>query len=131
MCTLSIRISSLRACSAYASVRYMYDEGIQNKHMKNRKTDVCTEHTRKELMCNGDAESCWRPYSAGVHQCLTRFRTYKQKPGRGAGLREIETFRKVPLQVNFLDDDILHCLLLALKSKNLKKSLSKISAKIF
>ncbi len=27
------------------------------------------------------------------------------------GLRQINTCRKVPLRVNFLDDDILHCLL--------------------
>jgi hypothetical protein len=27
------------------------------------------------------------------------------------GLRQINTCRKVPLQINFLDDDILHCLL--------------------
>ncbi len=38
---------------------------------------------------------------------LTRFRTYKmlhhpkQKPSRGGGLRQINTYRKVPLQVNF------------------------------
>jgi hypothetical protein len=30
---------------------------------------------------------------------------------RVLGLRQINTCRKVPLQVNFLDDDILHCLL--------------------
>jgi hypothetical protein len=41
---------------------------------------------------------------------LTRLRTYKiarppkQKPSRGGGLRQINTCRKVPLQVNFLDD---------------------------
>ncbi len=33
------------------------------------------------------------------------------KPRRGGGLRQINTRRKVPLQVNFLDDDTLHCLL--------------------
>ncbi len=44
---------------------------------------------------------------------MARFRTYKiarppkQKPRRGRGLRQINTCRKVPLQVNFLDDDIL------------------------
>jgi hypothetical protein len=43
---------------------------------------------------------------------LTRFRTYEiatppqQKPRRGGGL-----CRKVPLQINFLEDDILHCFL--------------------
>ncbi len=35
----------------------------------------------------------------------------KQKPRRGGGLRQINTCRKVPIQVNFLDDDILHCFL--------------------
>jgi hypothetical protein len=45
---------------------------------------------------------------------LTRFRTYtkfladpKQRPRSGGGLRQINTCRKVPLQVNFLDDNIL------------------------
>ncbi len=44
---------------------------------------------------------------------LARFRTYKilldhskQKPRRGGGLRQINTCRKVPVQVNS-DDDIL------------------------
>ena len=35
----------------------------------------------------------------------------KQKPRRGGGLRQINTRRKVPLQVNFSDNDILHCFL--------------------
>ncbi len=40
---------------------------------------------------------------------LTRFLTYKlpyhpkQKPRRGGGLRQINTYRQVPLQVNFLE----------------------------
>ncbi len=44
---------------------------------------------------------------------LTRFRTYKlldhpkQKTRNGGGLRQINTCRKVLLQVNFLDYDIL------------------------
>jgi hypothetical protein len=29
------------------------------------------------------------------------------------GLRHIKTCRKAPLQVNFLDDDILHCLVMS------------------
>ncbi len=33
------------------------------------------------------------------------------KPRRGGGLRQINTCRKVSLQVNFLDEDTLHCLL--------------------
>jgi hypothetical protein len=43
---------------------------------------------------------------------LTRFRNHKiarppkQKPRRGGVLRQINTCREVPLQVNFLDDDI-------------------------
>ncbi len=32
---------------------------------------------------------------------------HKQKPRRGGGLKQINTCRKVPLHVNFLDDDIL------------------------
>jgi hypothetical protein len=35
----------------------------------------------------------------------------KQKSRRGGGLRQINTCGKVPLQVNFLDDDILNCFL--------------------
>jgi hypothetical protein len=31
----------------------------------------------------------------------------KQKPMSGGGIRQINSCRKVPLQVNFLDDDIL------------------------
>jgi hypothetical protein len=43
---------------------------------------------------------------------LTRFRAKlldhpKQKARRGGGLRQMNTCRKVPLQVNFLYDDIL------------------------
>jgi hypothetical protein len=44
---------------------------------------------------------------------LTRFKTYKiarpteTKTQEGRGLRQINTCRKVPLQINFLDDDIL------------------------
>ncbi len=34
-----------------------------------------------------------------------------QKPRRGGGLKQISTCRKVPLQLNFLDDDISHCFL--------------------
>jgi hypothetical protein len=47
---------------------------------------------------------------------LTRLRTYKialppqTKPRRGGGLRQINTCRKDPLQVNFLDNDIWHLL---------------------
>jgi hypothetical protein len=50
---------------------------------------------------------------------LTRFRTCKialppkQNPRRGRGLRQINICRKVPLQVNFLDNDIWHCFLSA------------------
>jgi hypothetical protein len=44
-------ISSLSALSGYAPVPYVYAEGIQNENLKSRKTDVCTEHMRKELMC--------------------------------------------------------------------------------
>ncbi len=48
---------------------------------------------------------------------MTRFSTYKiatptqTKPRKGVGLRQIKTCSKVPIQVNFLDDDILHCFL--------------------
>jgi hypothetical protein len=50
----------------------------------------------------------WSPYSAGVNNLyLTRFRTYKiaappqTKPRRGGGIIQINTYRKVPLQINF------------------------------
>ncbi len=49
---------------------------------------------------------------------LIRFRTYnialptpKQKPRRGGSLRQINTCRKVPLKVNFLDTENWHCFL--------------------
>ncbi len=48
---------------------------------------------------------------------LTRFKTYKiarpspSKPRRRGGFRQINICRKVPLQVIFSDDDILHCFL--------------------
>ncbi len=38
----------------------------------------------------------------------------KQKPRRGGCLRQKNTCHRVPLQVNFLDDDILHCFLIFL-----------------
>jgi hypothetical protein len=48
---------------------------------------------------------------------LTRFRTHKivrlpqtKNEGRG-GLKQINTCRKVLLQVNFFSDEILHCFL--------------------
>jgi hypothetical protein len=55
----------------------------------------------------GGVESCWRPYSAGLY--LTRFRIYnykiakppKTKTQEGRGIRQINTYRKVPLQVIF------------------------------
>jgi hypothetical protein len=68
----------------------------------------------------------WRWCSEGVESCrdhilqefytlyLTRFRTNKiarlhpkQKTRRGGGLRQINTCCKFPIQVNFLDDDII------------------------
>jgi hypothetical protein len=42
---LSLRTSSWCACSVHASVPYLHAEGIQNEHLKNRKTDA-----HKELM---------------------------------------------------------------------------------
>jgi hypothetical protein len=64
---------------------------------------------------------CWRPYLAGVlHSVSDQIQKLepsklldhpKQKPRKGGGLRQINTRRKIHLQVNFLDDDILHCLL--------------------
>jgi hypothetical protein len=41
-------------------------------------------------------ELCWRPNSLGVS-----LKHPKQKPRRGGGIRQINTCRKVPLQVNF------------------------------
>ncbi len=66
----------------------------------------------------GGGEGCWVLLETIL--CRTRFRfgTYtqlldnpKQKPRRGGGLLQINTCRKVPLQVHFLDDDILQCFL--------------------
>jgi hypothetical protein len=57
-------------------------------------------------------ELCWRPYSAGALCILpdsepTKLPYHpKQKPKREGGLRQINTCFKVPLQVNFLDNDI-------------------------
>ncbi len=34
----------------HASIPYAHAEGIQNEHLKNRKTDAHAEHARKELM---------------------------------------------------------------------------------
>ncbi len=42
-------ISSLSSLSGSAPVPYVYAEGIQNENLKSRKTDVCTEHMRKEI----------------------------------------------------------------------------------
>jgi hypothetical protein len=47
---LSARIGSWRACSVHESIPYAHAEGIQNEHLKNRKTDAYAEHARKELM---------------------------------------------------------------------------------
>jgi hypothetical protein len=47
---LSARISSWHTCWVHASIPYAHAEGIQNEHLKNRKTDAHAEHARKELM---------------------------------------------------------------------------------
>jgi hypothetical protein len=40
--------------------------------------------------------------------CLTRFKTYKiARPAQTRGWGQINTCRKVPLQLNFLDDTTL------------------------
>jgi hypothetical protein len=48
--------------------------------------------------------------------CVNKYPAYTYTVCKGGGygvlgLRQINTCRKVPLHVNFLDDDILHCLL--------------------
>ncbi len=47
--------------------------------------------------------------------CVNKYTVYTYtvcKGGYGVlGLRQINTCRKLPLKVNFLDDDIMHCLL--------------------
>jgi hypothetical protein len=57
----------------------------------------------------GGVELCWRPFLQELNTMyLTRFRkykncfTFKEKPRRGGGLRQINACRTVPLQVNFL-----------------------------
>ncbi len=45
--------------------------------------------------------------------CVNKYTVYKYTVCRGGGvlgLRQINTRRKVPIQDNFLGDDILHCL---------------------
>jgi hypothetical protein len=61
----------------------------------------------------GGVKLCLRPYSAGPDAEPTKLVVHpEQKPRRGgAGLRQINTCRKVPLQENLLDDDILNCFL--------------------
>jgi hypothetical protein len=49
-CMLSACISSWPLCSVHASIPYAHAEGIQNEHLKNRKTDAHAKHARKELM---------------------------------------------------------------------------------
>jgi hypothetical protein len=61
-------------------------------------------------------QSCWRPYSGSVLYLTrdsepTKLLDHRKKPMRGGDLRQINICRKVPLQVNFLDDDIMHCFL--------------------
>ncbi len=47
--------------------------------------------------------------------CVNKYTVYTYARGGGGywvlGLRHINPWRKVPIKVNFLDDDILHCLL--------------------
>ncbi len=66
---------------------------------------------------------------------LTRFRTYKiarpppqTKTQEGRGPRQKNTCRKVPLKVNFLDDDIL---LWCLNSQSMVKTLGKMTYETF
>ncbi len=46
------------------------------------------------------------------------------------GLRQVNTCREVPLQVNFIDDDILHCLLRVLSFYGCSKTRILLSAEI-
>ncbi len=89
------------------------------------------EHNRMGLTVYTD--SVWLGGSGGMFNCvgdhilqeintllLTRFRPYKiatkQKPRRGGGLRQINTCRRVPLQVNFYNNNILALLSISVYS---------------
>ncbi len=65
---LSVRITSWRACSVHASLPDVHADGIQNKHLINRKTDVHAKHARKELMRMLRVASA---PDAQLHQLLT------------------------------------------------------------
>jgi hypothetical protein len=52
----------LTVCSVHASVPNVYDEGIQNEHLKNGKTDVHAEHACVKRIDE---------YVQSVHQFLT------------------------------------------------------------
>jgi hypothetical protein len=62
----------------------------------------------------GSIESCWRPYSTGIlhsvydqiHNLQNSYTPPRKYLGGKGGLREINTCRKVPIQVTVLDDDI-------------------------
>ncbi len=68
---------------------------------------------------------------------LTRFRNYtfarppQQKPMRGGGHRQINTSRKVFLQANFLDDNILFMSMVRLICHNLENTSKKCNEKCF
>jgi hypothetical protein len=63
--------------------------------------------------------NCCPPTFSVIKLCVNKYATYTYVRGGGYGvldLRQINTLSKVPLHVNFLDDDILHCLLWVLAS---------------
>ncbi len=81
---LSARISSWRACSVHASIHYAHAEGIQNEHLKNRKTDAHAEHVRKELMRMLRVRiSSWRSQSG----CASVSDPYGQRAHKGLSMR--------------------------------------------
>ncbi len=57
---------------------------------------------------------------------LTNFKDTKAKAGGVLGLRQMNTCRKAPLAVKFLDDDILHCLLWVLSFYLYRKHKEKL-----
>ena len=81
---LSAHISSWRACSVHASIPYVHAYGIQNEHLKFRKTDAHAEHARKKLMRMLRVRiSTWRACSG----CASVPDPYAQRAHKGRSMR--------------------------------------------
>ena len=52
----------------HASVSYAHAEGIQNEHLKNRKTDAHADYAHKELMHMLRFASIPDPYAQRAHK---------------------------------------------------------------